>query len=307
MRDFIHLPKSDLHVHLSGVLTIRDINFINRKLNIQNHHSLNYLRRHFNFFDPVTWKVIRNIMIKPEGVAEALKIAVNKFAKDGVIKSEIIINTGAILQKLLDIEKVTELLSEILCEPSVKRKVDCKIRLGVNRRNGPKALLHISKIFQHFKNSGIFCGLDLNGDEQKYPTSEFVSTLEKIKKMCIPFTIHAGENPDLISSLQQAIKLEPQRIGHGLAAFKKESLVKELRQKKIFLEICPTSNIKTGNVTSFKTHPVFKLLEMNAPLVIATDNPGLFRTSLSKEYLNLYNHGVTIETLAKIANLSLTV
>ena len=244
-------------------------------------------------------------MIKPEGIIEAVKIAIDKFANDGVKKSEIIINTRNIINGLLDIEKVVEILQATFKESKTEKDINCKIRLGVNRRNGPSALLQTSKMFQYLEDSGVFCGLDLNGEEHIYPTSEFIDSFKKMEKLNIPFTIHAGESLDQLESLEQAIALKPQRIGHAIAMINKTSLIKKITQKKICLEICPSSSLKTKTIKSLKNHPIFKLIEMNTPLVIATDNPGLFKTSLSREYSILQKNGASKELLTKTASLSL--
>ena len=80
------------------------------------------------------------------------------------------------------------------------------------------------------------------------------------------------------------MKLGAERIGHGVRSIEDPKLVAHLRKENIPLEICITSNLATGVVSELAAHPVRKLFDAGVPIVLNTDDPGMFRTTLCREY-----------------------
>ena len=97
-------------------------------------------------------------------------------------------------------------------------------------------------------------------------------------------TAHAGEaaGPDSVWGAIRDLGVE--RIGHGVRAAEDPELVYHLVEKQIPLEVCPTSNIRTGVVTDWATHPARYLIDQGVMVTINTDDPALFHCSLAGEY-----------------------
>ena len=79
-------------------------------------------------------------------------------------------------------------------------------------------------------------------------------------------------------------ELKPDRIGHGLHAIEDPELVRHMADKQIPIEVCITSNIKTGCCRALEEHPVRKLFDAGVPIVLNTDDPDMFHTDLVSEY-----------------------
>ncbi len=82
----------------------------------------------------------------------------------------------------------------------------------------------------------------------------------------------------------EALEIGAERIGHGIRAIEDPLLVAHLAEKKIPLEICITSNVRTAAVASLKDHPVRKLYDAGVPIILNTDDPALFDCTLTSEY-----------------------
>jgi aminodeoxyfutalosine deaminase len=101
---------------------------------------------------------------------------------------------------------------------------------------------------------------------------------------------HAGEadGPESIWGAIRSLKAE--RIGHGIRAIDDPALVAFLREQQIPLEICPTSNVCTGIVPSIAAHPIRKLFNAGVYVTVNSDDPPMFNTTLTQEYLALHKH-----------------
>jgi adenosine deaminase len=113
---------------------------------------------------------------------------------------------------------------------------------------------------------------------------------------------HAGEMAGSDNVLRAIRHLRPDRIGHGFRALDNEAAIDELLANDIALEICPTSNVALGFVSSLSDHPLERLRELGVPIVLSTDDPGLFEVDLVEEYLRCAEaFEWTPQTIAAIA------
>jgi aminodeoxyfutalosine deaminase len=113
---------------------------------------------------------------------------------------------------------------------------------------------------------------------------------------------HAGETVGPGEVWAALGELGAERIGHGIGAAADPALLAHLARRGITLEVCPTSNVCTGAVSSLAEHPLPALLAAGVPVTLATDDPGMFHTSLNNEYLLCHSQfGLGPDELADIA------
>jgi aminodeoxyfutalosine deaminase len=120
--------------------------------------------------------------------------------------------------------------------------------------------------------------------------------------------MHAGEigGPKEIRDAIEILGVE--RIGHGIAAFRDPTLMDLLAERKIPLEICPWSNLKTGALgkqlgdigATLQEHPLPRLLRHGIPVVLSTDDPPMFHTNLLQEYRSCLQMGLTEAELKRM-------
>ena len=130
------------------------------------------------------------------------------------------------------------------------------------------------------------CAVDLAGAEAIFKTKDYKDIFEYVKKLNIPFTIHAGE-ADGIESIKSAIEFGTKRIGHGVRAVESDEIMKCIKDNCITLEVCPTSNIQTCICNSYSSHPIEKLYNYGILTTINTDNMTVSNTTLENEYINI--------------------
>lgn len=126
-------------------------------------------------------------------------------------------------------------------------------------------------------------GIDLAGDEENFPPAIFSTALERARAAGLGITVHAGEFSGPASIWTAIYQLGAQRIGHGISALEDPDLLAHLRHHHVTLEICPTSNLRLGLVSSMEAHPLGRLLREEVPVTVSCDDPILLETDLSRE------------------------
>ncbi len=126
-------------------------------------------------------------------------------------------------------------------------------------------------------------GITIGGSEQDCPPEQFASIYRSAAAAGLRLTAHAGEaaGPGSVRGALDALGVE--RIGHGVRAVEDPTLLDRLVRDQVPLEVCPTSNIRTGVVSGWKGHPVGKLLEAGAYVTLSSDDPTFFHTSVAAE------------------------
>jgi adenosine deaminase len=131
-------------------------------------------------------------------------------------------------------------------------------------------------------NSRYFVGLDLADDENYRQTADFEVLF---KNRTLPLTVHSGESPGSHENVRDAVlKLGAERIGHGLQIRASAEIQQLVKEKKIGLELCPTSNFITATIQNINDHPLKAFLDSEIICSLNSDDPGIFNITLSHEY-----------------------
>jgi adenosine deaminase len=124
---------------------------------------------------------------------------------------------------------------------------------------------------------------DLAGDEKAHPPSMFVEVVAGLAGSGLHLTTHYGEAGGAEFPREAVEALNTERLGHGVSVGEDPSVVALVRDREVTLEMCPTSNRRTGAVPSIEEHPARRLLDQDVSVTINTDNPGLFAVDLTHE------------------------
>ncbi|MEV0738904.1 adenosine deaminase [Streptomyces sp. NPDC050549] len=157
-----------------------------------------------------------------------------------------------------------------------------------------------------FRDAGVV-GFDIAGAEDGFPPADHLTAFEHLRRESVPFTIHAGEAHGL-PSIHQALQVcGAQRIGHGVRITedivdgKLGRLAGWVRDRRIALEMCPTSNLQTGAATSIAEHPITALKDLGFRVTLNTDNRLVSGTTMTREMSLLVEEaGWTAEDLRTV-------
>ena len=163
----------------------------------------------------------------------------------------------------------------------------------------------VAELVVKYRDRGVV-GFDIAGPEDGFPPSDQKDTFDYLRKENAHFTIHAGEAYGL-PSIWEAIQLcGAERLGHGVriiddidfsgAEPKLGPLAAYVRDRRIPLELCPTSNLQTGAAASYAQHPIGVLAKLRFRITLNTDNRLMSQTSMSfemEEAVKAFNWGFT--------------
>ena len=132
--------------------------------------------------------------------------------------------------------------------------------------------------------AGLIVGVALASENKEYNVKRLHSIFAQFHEAGLGIEIHAGEwlgSESVWDALEYGY---PDRIGHGVSLFHDPKLLDLIRERDIHVEMCPTSNLKTGSISRIEEHPIGIAKELGLNMSINTDCPGIFECSMESEY-----------------------
>ncbi|WP_030903521.1 adenosine deaminase [Streptomyces sp. NRRL F-5126] len=224
-------------------------------------------------------------------------------AEDGVVYAEVRYAPEQHLDGGLSLEEVVKAVNAGFREGErLAREKGRRIRVGAlltAMRHAARAL-EIAELANAHRDSGVV-GFDIAGAEAGYPPTRHLDAFEYLKRENNHFTIHAGEAFGLPSIWQALQWCGADRLGHGVRIIDDIDVAEDgsvtlgrlaayVRDKRIPLELCPSSNLQTGAAPSYAEHPIGLLRRLHFRATVNTDNRLMSGTSMSREF------GALVET-----------
>jgi aminodeoxyfutalosine deaminase len=285
------LPKVELHLHLEGSISFETLRELargkwrrTRKIEkwIAQRISSDFHYGDFaGFIDG--FKDVVLLLETPEDYALATTRLIESLAAQNVRYAEITLSAGVVLWKKQPLEAVFEAVASAAREAEARLGVRVQWILDAIRQLGAK---HARRVLDHavrLKHLGV-AAFGIGGDEAGGPAELFPQVYRAARDAGLHVTAHAGETcgPE---SIRQAIELlGAERIGHGLSAARDPNVMALLRERKVPVEVCLSSNISTGVLARVEDHPLETFLEEGLLVTLNTDDPAMFGTNLAREF-----------------------
>jgi aminodeoxyfutalosine deaminase len=280
--------KTNCHLHLTGSLPPDDLRAIGAASGVST-DEFEPLENHVVFEDPVLWAAAKEVTSQPVGLNNALRTVMSNERSDNVRYVEITFNPSGMLRRGMTSENI----AQVAIDASLYGQtigIDVRYKFGVNRKDGPGSIPDVVSVYQDCPEE-LRLGIDLNGDECRYPTADFVAPLGALAARDIPVYIHAGEHPESTESLRQALRAGPIRVAHAVAAAGSRTLLRDLAASGVAVEVAPTSNLQTKVVGSMLRHQLPDLLDSHIPVVLGSDDPAFFGSTMTGEWNSLLTMG----------------
>jgi len=140
-----------------------------------------------------------------------------------------------------------------------------------------------------------FNAIDIMNYAHTYSMKELKAICEKAREYGMVLKAHIGEFGSADDVMRYAEELGLDEIQHGIAAAKSPQVMRWLAKHRIKLNVCPTSNIMLKLCDDYSSHPIRLLYDYGVPVTINTDDLLIFNSTLSEEYLRLFNSGLMNE------------
>eukprot|EP00092_Neocalanus_flemingeri_P021537 GFUD01023359.1.p1 GENE.GFUD01023359.1~~GFUD01023359.1.p1 ORF type:complete len:352 (+),score=103.59 GFUD01023359.1:57-1112(+) len=296
---FQQLPKVELHAHLNGsispstmgnLLELHRKNWPEEKMPLDC-DTLIEKGKTGTFDDPFRmFAIIHTITDTPEAVRMAARDVIKEFDDDGVKYLELRSTPREVDGRMTKTEYCKSVLEEILAARDGGLGIKVKLLLAVDRRK-LDCLEETIELYKVFRTSpryeNLLVGLDISGDPRMGDLLSVMGRLEAIRSEGIKLAIHLAEvfNPEEIGAFLQ---FKPDRIGHGTCIHPSlggsQELWEQLQQVKCPVEVCLTSNFTCQTVPSYSQHQAGLYHKHGIPVVLCTDDKGVFSCTLSGEY-----------------------
>lgn len=286
------LETSNFHLHLTGALTPEDVH----KLGGDEKALKPSVEAWQDFDCPDVWAAAKELTSTQRGLANAVSTVLGREALAGTSYVELTINPYGMIRRGMTPDSIAETLVMAQSQSPYPR---LRVKYGVNRKDGPSTIPAALATYK-LTPRDLRAGIDLNGDECQYPSEDFVYGFLGLARAGILTTIHAGEFPYMTDSLRDALRAEPARIGHAIAAGSSPKLIRQLYNNGIIVESAPTSNISRGVVRTMKEHPIRQFLDNGVAVVLGTDDPGFFRNTMPDELATLRQTGMSDDAIAEL-------
>lgn len=288
-----NLPKIDLHRHLEGSLRLETLYEIAQLYDLGLPiASLDQLRPYVQVTDdPPTheaflgkFEVLRHFYRSPDTIYRVAYEAIADAAADNIKYLELRFSPQALSRvRGFPLDEVTDWV--ITAVDQACQDYDIKVGLIITlvRHDPFEQAKAVAKVAIDRVGKGIV-GLDLAGNEVKYPSTPFSAIFKEAKDAGLGITIHAGEWASAHGVEEAIEELYADRIGHGIRAMENSRILRLVREKNIALEVCLTSNLQTGVVRRMTHHPLVDMLDLGMMVTLNTDDPHVSDITLSDEY-----------------------
>ncbi len=306
------LPKAELHLHLEGSMEPATVCALAKRAGTAISEAEVRARYAFGDFGGFieTFKWVTSFLRAPEDYALITTALCESLLQQNVVYAEVTLSVGVMLLRLQDVEANFS---------AIRRAAGSYARKGLRlqwifdavRQLGAGPAMQVAHIAAKCRSEGVVA-FGIGGDELSVPAGDFRASYDYTAEHGLHRLMHAGEigGPAQIRDAVELLGVE--RIGHGIAAIHDPALLELLTARRIPLEVCPASNLRTGALARqlgradarIEEHPLPQLIRSGVPVVLSTDDPAIFQCSLGGEYAAAAAMGLNESELTGLVRMS---
>lgn len=301
-----NLPKAELHLHLEGTIAPETLVHLSQHndampLTLDAARAL-YQYKDFTGF-LLAFKAITERLCTPEDYELITYRMVEAFAAQGVVHAEVYVSVGVVYYwRRVEFEPLFTGMERGRIRGEQEFGISVYWIFDAVRHFGPEEAARVfHKAAEMKQQHPSIIGIGIGGDERRTGAEPFRELYAEAREQGLHLTAHAGETvgPEGIWS---ALNIGAERIGHALTAAQDEELMEVLATKQVPVEICITSNLRTGCCVRPDDHPIRHYFENGLMVTLNSDDPALFGSDLCAEYCLAHKEfHLTMEHLRELA------
>jgi aminodeoxyfutalosine deaminase len=296
------LPKAELHLHLEGAVepaTLLELRKLHGEQSTLAEVDELYRYTDFQSF-LIAFKAVSAHLRGPNDYELITYRLMQRMKEETILHAEVYVAVGVCLFRKQDFAAIFEGLERGRARGARDFGVSLLWIFDATRHFGVEEAQKVFDLAARYRDRHVV-GVGIGGDELKAPPELFRGVYAYAADHDLRLTAHAGETgpPE---SIWGALNLHAERIGHGFTAAQDADLIEELAQRQIPVELCITSNLRTGVCKNITEHPTRNYFDQGVMITLNTDDPALFGTTLSREYqLAQETFGFSDEHLRELA------
>lgn len=305
LEEFIRsLEKAEVHLHLEGAVDLETLGLLAARHGLPAPSPSLYQYTDFGGF-LVAFKTVCDHLVEPADYELITHRVVHGLADRGVQYAEIYIAAGVLLWQNKPLRTMFDGIDAGYQRARQECGLEVRWILDATRQFGTEAAMEMARHAVALRDRGVIA-IGIGGDERRGPPEMFRGVYDYARAEGLRLTAHAGETtgPESIWGAIEALGAE--RIGHGLSARDDARLIAFLAEKQIPVDVCLSSNVRTGALAELSGHPLRAFFDAGMLVSLSTDDPAMFETDLVREYVLAHEVlGFTRDELAALAANSL--
>jgi aminodeoxyfutalosine deaminase len=281
-------PKIELHVHLEGTVRPATLLEIARRNDyalpaetVEGLAELYDFRDFADFID--VWILTTNALRTAEDFRQVVVDYAAEAASHGAVYLEAIFSPSERVRRGVGWDEIFDGYCDGAQEAGELHGVEVRLTPDIVRGFPLDEAEQVVRYSATYRERGVV-GVGLGGLEAEYPPEPYEPVFALARELGLASVPHAGEvagPPSVRGALEE---LGADRLRHGIRAAEDPGLLREIADRRIVLDVCPISNLRTRAVSTLDEHPLPQLVAAGARCSISTDDPAMFGTDLSQDY-----------------------
>ena len=282
------LPKAELHLHLEGAVEPETLVDLSRRhdgapLTIEEARAIYHYTDFTGFL--MAFKAVTERLRTADDYELIAYRMLERLALQGVVHAEVYVSVGVIYYwKRVEFEPLFEGMERGRIQAERDFGITAYWIFDAVRHFGPEEAARVfRKAAEMRPQHSSIIGIGIGGDERRTGAEPFRELYAEAHDAGLRLTAHAGESvgPE---GIWGAINIGAERIGHGLTAIRDRELMGILAERQIPIEICISSNVRTGCCLALADHPVRQYFDSGLMITLNSDDPSMFESDLENEY-----------------------
>ena len=300
------LPKAELHLHLEGTIAPQTLVELSQRHD-SSRLSLAQAQEIYQYTDfsgfLMAFKAVTERLQTPEDYELITYRMLERLAQQGVVHAEVYVSVGVVYYwRRIEFEPLFEGMERGRKRAEANFGITAYWIFDAVRHFGPEEAARVFRKAAELRETHpSIIGIGIGGDERRTGAEPFRELYAEAREAGLHLTAHAGESvgPE---GVWGALNIGAERIGHGLNAIHDHELMEILAQRQVPIEICVSSNVRTGCCLRLEDHPVRRYFDAGLMVTLNSDDPAMFSSDLENEYrLSQDEFAFTNEHLRELA------
>lgn len=283
------MPKLELHVHLEGSIKPETVLALAKRNGVPLPATdVEGLKRWYEFRDfphfVEVYVAVSKCIKSPEDLEFLTREFLQGQANQNILYTEATY-TACTIERFcgIPVDEQIDAINRAILWGAKTLDTRMQLILDIVRGDSPERAMEVASWVKKWLGNGV-CGLGLAGFENR-GTKVYAEVFDTARSWGLPVAAHAGETEGAWSIDETLDVTGAKRIGHGVRALESPQTISRLRDEGVTLEVCPTSNLCLGVFTLLRDHPIQRLIDSGLKVTINSDDPPMFGTSLTEEFL----------------------